>query len=298
MKIMSHRKLKVAIIGTGNIGTDLLIKIQKSNFLECSLFTGKNPESNGIKRAQKMGVKTSYSSIQAIIDNPECCEIVVDATSADAHFKHAPILKKLNKFTIDMTPSRVGKMCIPIINLDMCLNEMNVNMITCGGQATVPLISGIMQVHPETKYIEVVSSISSKSAGIGTRNNIDEYTQTTSDAIIKFTDVPKAKAIVILNPAEPPILMHNTIYAKIDKPNIKKLQQKISEIVKVMQKYIPGYNLILNSIYENNRLTTMMEVIGLGDFLPAYAGNLDIINCAAIVVAEGYAKRKLQTNNV
>lgn len=287
------KKIKVGIIGTGNIGTDLLVKIQRSKVLECGIFAGQNRESLGIKRAKSMGIKTSFDSINAIVNDPDSCEIVFDATSAEAHKIHSPILKKLGKFVIDMTPSRIGKMCIPILNLDESLSEQEVSMVTCGGQATTPLVNAIVSVHPEVKYIEIVASIASKSAGLGTRNNIDEYTQTTGEGIKQFTKVPKAKAIIILNPAEPPILMHNTIYAQIDKPKIKHLKKELSSVVRTIRKYVPGYKLTLGPVKESNRLTLMNEVVGRGDFLPTFAGNLDIINCAAIEVAEAYARKKL-----
>lgn len=292
------KKIKVGIIGTGNIGSDLLIKVLRSELLECGIFTGQNPDSEGIKRAKALGVKTSFKSIKAISDNPNCCDIVFDATSAQGHLYNAPILKKLKKFVIDMTPSRIGKMCIPIINLEKSLKEVNINMVSCGGQATTPIAQAIMKVHPETKYIEIVSSISSKSAGIGTRDNIDEYTQTTSEGIKYFSKVPHAKAIVILNPADPPILMHNTIYAKIEKPNIDLLTSEIKKVVEKIQEYVPGYKLVLDPVFADGRLTTMIEVVGLGDYLPVYAGNLDIINCAAIAVAEKYARRKLKLKKI
>lgn len=291
------KKVNVGIIGTGNIGTDLLIKIQRSHFLKCVIFAGKNPNSEGIKRAKLMGVPTSTLSIKAIQQHPDCCDIVFDATSAEAHEVHAPILKNLNKFTIDMTPSRIGKMCIPTINLEECLREQEINMVSCGGQATTPLILAILKVHPETPYVEIVSSISSKSAGIGTRDNIDEYTQTTGEGIRQLTPVPKSKAIIILNPAEPPILMHNTIYAKIEHPNIDALTKEIHSVVEKIQTFVPGYKLKRGPVFETNRVTTMIEVVGRGDYLPVYAGNLDIINCAAVAVAEEYAKRKLQRVN-
>ena len=287
------KKVKVGIIGTGNIGTDLLIKVQRSSILECGIFTGKNPDSSGVKKAKTLGVKISFDSIKAIQDNPHCCEIVFDATSAKVHLYNAPILKQLGKFTIDLTPSQIGKMCIPVINLTECLNYDNVNLITCGGQAVTPIAYAIMKVHPETEYIEVVASIASKSAGSGTRANIDEYTQATKDAIVNFTGVPKAKAIIVLNPAEPPILMHNTIYAKIPKPRIEEIAAQVMAMVKKIQRYVPGYKVVLGPVIENNRVTTMVEVIGLGDFLPKYSGNLDIITCAAVNVAEEFAKNKI-----
>ena len=291
-------KIKVAIIGTGNIGTDLLMKIMKSEFLECCLFTGRNPESEGIKRAEAMGIKVSCDSIKAIQEEPDCCDIVFDATSAKVHLYNAPILKKLGKYAIDLTPSQIGKMCVPVINLRECLSEDNVNLITCGGQATIPIAYAIRKVHPETEYIEIVASIASKSAGPGTRANIDEFTQTTREALTFFTGVPKAKAIINLNPAEPPVIMHNTIYAKIDNPRIDEILTEVHLIVKKIQQYVPGYRISLEPVVENGRVTTMIEVIGLGDFLPKYAGNLDIITSAAVNIAEEYAKKKILREEV
>lgn len=289
------KKVKVGIIGTGNIGTDLLMKIQRSEILECGMFAGRNPRSRGIQRAKGIGVPTSFDSIKAIQDNRDC-DIVFDATSAKAHLFHAPILKKLKKFTIDLTPSRVGKMCIPVLNLEECLKENNVNLITCGGQAAVPIACAIMKVHPETEYIEIVGSISSKSAGPGTRINIDEFTQTTKDAIITFSKVRNAKAIIILNPAEPPITMNNTIYAELDNPKIDEINMEVLAIEEKMKKYVPGYEVALKPIAESRRVTTMVKVVGLGDYLPKYSGNLDIITCAAVNVAEEYAKNKILNN--
>ncbi len=291
------KKIKVGIIGTGNIGTDLLVKIQRSEFLECGIFAGRNPDSEGIRKAESMGIKTSCESIDAIVKEPDSCEIVFDATSASVHKKNAPILKKLKKYTIDLTPSGIGKMCVPVINMEDCLRSQNINLITCGGQAAIPIISVIMKVHPNTEYIELVSSIASKSAGSGTRLNIDEFTQTTRDAIESFTGVKKAKAIIVLNPAEPPVLMHNTIYAMIKKPNLFKLKEKITEMAQAIRKYVPGYKITLGPVIENDRVTTMLEVIGRGDYLPKYSGNLDIITCAAVNMAEEYAKQRLSPKN-
>lgn len=285
------KKVKVGIIGTGNIGTDILCKLQKSEILECSIFTGRNPESKGLKKADKLGIKTSIRSIQEIIDYPDCCEIVFDATSAKVHEYNAPILKKLNKFVIDLTPARVGRMCVPVLNMKECLKEANVNLITCGGQATIPIAWAISQVHPETEYIEIVASVASKSAGPGTRNNIDEFTETTREALTLFTGVKNTKAIIILNPAEPPIIMRNTIYAIIDNPNMEEIKKRVHLIVEQIKEYVPGYRLVVEPIYEDGRLVITIEVLGVGDYLPKYAGNLDIITNAAIEVAEKYAEQ-------
>ncbi|MBI3342295.1 acetaldehyde dehydrogenase (acetylating) [Candidatus Curtissbacteria bacterium] len=291
--MLKGKKAKVGIIGTGNIGTDLLFKIQRSELLECSIFAGKNLNSEGIKRAKNLGINTSFESINAIIAHPELCDIVFDATSAEAHRVHAPILNKLGKFTIDMTPSRIGKMCVPYLNLEDCLSEANVNMVTCGGQATAPIIRTIEDVEGNLNYVEIVASISSKSAGVGTRNNIDEYTKTTSEAIKQFAGVKNAKAIIVLNPAEPPILMHNTIFVPLKKAKLSKLWTQLIELEKKIKKYVPGYKITNRPVIENNRLIIMNQVIGRGDFLPSYAGNLDIINCAAIEVAEAYTRKYL-----
>lgn len=288
------KKKNVAILGSGNIGSDLLSKVMRSKYLNCSLFIGQNELSPGILRAKSLGIPVSANSIDAIIEISKEIDIVFDATSATAHRFHAPILKKLNLFTIDLTPARVGIMCVPVLNLETALSVKNVNMISCGGQATAPLVQAIMKVHPDTEYVELVSSIASKSAGIGTRDNIDEYTETTAESLLVLGQAPVAKAIVILNPAEPPIMMHNTLYAVIKKPKLKQITDEITTVVKQMQAYIPGFHLTLEPIISNNRLTIMTEVTGQGDYLPVYAGNLDIINSAAIAVAEGYA-RKVKT---
>ncbi len=286
-------KVKVGILGTGNIGTDLLIKVQRSELLECGMFAGRSPDSEGIKRGRALGVRTSSDSIRAIEAEPSCCEIVFDATSAKIHLLHAPILKKLGKFTIDLTPAQVGKMCVPVINLQECLQGDNVNLITCGGQATIPIAYAIRQVQPDIEYIEIVASISSKSAGPGTRANIDEFTQTTREALTHFTGVSHAKAIIILNPAEPPVIMRNTIYARTPgQVKETELRSAIHDMVKNIQSYVPGYRLVQEPVAENGRFTTMIEVVGLGDYLPTYSGNLDIITCAALNIAERYAQKK------
>jgi acetaldehyde dehydrogenase len=285
-------KIKVGIIGTGNIGTDLLLKLQRSEVLECGMFTGRNPDSRGIKFAKKLGVPYSFESVHAIEREPGCCEIVFDATSAKSHQYNAPILKRLGKYTLDLTPAHVGKMCVPVINLEECLEEENINLITCGGQASLPIAYTISRVHPDARYIELVATISSNSAGAGTRNNIDEFTQTTKDALALFTGINNTKAIIILNPAEPPITMRNTVYALIDNPDMETLRMKIFEIEKEIQKYVPGYHIVLGPVYENGRVTTIIEVIGTGDFLPKYSGNLDIITCASIEIAEAYTCKK------
>lgn len=285
-------KVKAGIIGTGNIGSDLLAKILKSECLECGIFAGHNPDSEGIRRAEKMGIPTTIESIHYIEKHPECCDIVFDATSAKVHKYNAPILKELGKYVIDLTPAHVGQFCVPVINLKEALDCDNVNMITCGGQATVPIAYALNQV-ADVKYLEIVATIASKSAGIGTRNNIDEFTQTTKQAIIDLAGVKNAKAIMVLNPAEPPITMHNTVYALIDNPDMERIERAVNGIIDKVKKYVPGYSIVVGPVYENGRVTTSIDVVGSGDYLPPYSGNLDIITCAAVEIASQYAKERL-----
>jgi acetaldehyde dehydrogenase (acetylating) len=283
-------KLKVAIIGSGNIGTDLLIKTLRSPHLECGAFIGRNLSSPGMVRAHSLGVTVSAEGIDYIKSNPNCCELVFDATSANGHLNHAPILKKMNKLVIDLTPAKVGLMSVPGVNLNDSLAQSNVNMVTCGGQASIPIAYAIGQTHADLDYIEVVSSISSRSAGPATRQNLDEYIKTTEDGLKEFSGATRTKAILNLNPAEPCVDMQTTIYARVKNPNIEKLSVKINALVEKIREYVPGYEVILGPIIENDRIVVMIRVRGLGDYLPAYAGNLDIINCAAIAMAEEYAR--------
>lgn len=285
-------RIKAGIIGTGNIGSDLLEKILKSDILECGIFAGCNPHSEGILLAKKKGVMTSAESIDYIVRHPDCCEIVFDATSANVHLMHAPILKQMNKFASDLTPAHAGKFCVPAVNLDEAVRQDNVNMITCGGQATVPLAYAMTGV-ADVEYLEIVATIASRSAGKGTRDNIDEFTQTTKDALMELGRVRKAKAIIVLNPAEPPITMRNTVYAIVRNPQINKIRSAVFEMEKRIRQYVPGYHIILGPMLENGRITITAEVTGSGDFLPEYAGNLDIITCAAVRIAEKYAAEVL-----
>jgi acetaldehyde dehydrogenase len=284
-------KLKVAIIGSGNIGTDLLVKTMRSPFLDCSMFIGRHFNSPGMNKASSMGVKISDLSIEALQREPDCCQLVFDATSALDHKKHWPILKKLNIKVIDMTPSAIGEMCIPALNIEHCLHYDNVNMVTCGGQASIPLAHVLGDTHPEVKYIEVVSSIASRSAGPATRINLDEYVETTEKGLKDFSGCRKTKAILILNPAQPPIDMQTTIFAKVDKPDIDILIKEVDIMVKKIQVYVPGYRLLIPPLIESGRIVIMVKIQGLGDYLPKYAGNMDIINCAAIAMAESYARQ-------
>lgn len=284
-------KLRIAILGSGNIGTDLLIKIQRSEYLECVLFIGRNLSSPGMAKAIALGVKVSDQSIDAIAKDPDNVDLVFDCTSARDAKHHWDILEKLGKIVIDMTPAKIGGFCIPAVNLEEAIQGRNVNMVTCGGQASIPIAYAIGQTQRDVEYIEVVSSIASRSAGPATRLNLDEYVDTTEDAIQMFSGAPKSKAILNLNPAQPCIDMQTTIFAKVKNADLVALNNRVEEIIAKVNKYVPGYKLLVPPIYENGRIVVMVKVQGLGDYLPKYAGNLDIINCAGIAVAEEYAKR-------
>ncbi|MEK4511404.1 acetaldehyde dehydrogenase (acetylating) [Paenibacillus sp. FSL K6-2524] len=287
-----NNKLNVAILGSGNIGTDLLVKVGRSNYLDCTYFVGRNHDSHGIQIAQSLGVRTSVDSIDALIKDSDSFDLVFDATSANGHNIHAPIFKRMGKISIDLTPSNIGEMCVPAVNLEPCLNFTEISLVTCGGQAAIPLAYAIGQTQTKIQYIEVVSSISSMSAGLATRNNLDEYIETTEKAIGKFSGCNDVKAIINLNPANPCIDMQTTIMAIVEQPDLMKLQEFIDQIVMDIQKYVPGYQLIISPTIENGRMIVMIKVKGYGDYLPPYAGNLDIINCAAISVAEEFAKNR------
>lgn len=284
------QKLRACVLGTGNIGTDLMMKITRSKYIECTLFAGRNLKSKGMSKALGFNVPLSDKGIDAIIENPDCFDIVFDATTAASHFEHAPIFEKLKKIAIDMTPAKIGELIVPAVNMDDIVNKTNINMITCGGQSSIPIAYAISKVVKNIEYIEIVSTISSKSAGPGTRANIDEYIETTEKALAKFTKCDNIKAIINLNPAVPSIDMQTTIYVKTDKPNIKLVRQAVSDMIEKIKTYVPGYDIVLVPEYDNGIIILTIKVQGMGDYLPKYAGNLDIINCAAIAVAEKIAK--------
>ncbi|WP_109205447.1 acetaldehyde dehydrogenase (acetylating) [Moorella sp. Hama-1] len=280
-------KVKVAVIGPGNIGSDLMYKILRSQNLEMALMTG-IIESEGIKRARKMGIKTSIQGVEAVLAE-EDIKIVFDATGAKPHLHNAPLLKAAGKIAIDLTPAAVGPYVVPCVNLEKVKAEPNLNMVTCGGQATVPIVYAINRV-AGARYAEIVACIASKSAGPGTRQNIDEFTQTTAKALEVVGGAKKGKAIIILNPAEPPIMMHNTVYVEVEKPDLKAIQASVAAMVKEIQSYVPGYQLVVPPIIDGNKVTVAVQVEGAGDFLPKYSGNLDIITAAAVAVAEKLAQ--------
>lgn len=281
-------KVKVAVIGPGNIGTDLMFKIFRSQYLEMGMMVG-IVESEGIKRAKSFGIPTSIEGINSVL-NDESIKIVFDATSAKAHQQHAPLLKEAGKIAIDLTPAAIGPYVVPVVNLEELYDVPNLNMVTCGGQATVPIVYAINRV-AGAKYAEIIATIASKSAGPGTRQNIDEFTETTAKALCSVGGAKKGKAIIILNPAEPPIIMSDTIYVEVENPDEEEIKSAVSNIVKEVQKYVPGYRLRVPPIVEGNKVTVIVEVEGAGDFLPKYAGNLDIITSAAVAAAEKIAMK-------
>ncbi len=283
-------RLRVGIIGTGNIGTDLLLKVQRSPWLECALFVGRKLDSAGMRMANSLGVDVSDRSIDAIAEAPERFDLIFDATSALDARRHWEILSDLGIPVIDLTPAKLGKLCIPALNLDECVHEPNLCMVTCGGQASVPLAWCVVQTQPHVEYVEIVSTSASRSVGPATRINIDEYLATTEAAVGQFCGVPRAKTILIVNPSEPPITMQNTIFAKADDVDLMSLTLLVEEMVRRVQRYVPGYRLVVPPLWEGGRIAMTVQISGAGDYLPAYAGNLDIITCAAVAAAEERAR--------
>lgn len=280
-------KIKVGIIGTGNIGTDLLIKCIKSNIVEPVIFVGRRKESDGINIAKKLGIDTSIDGIDFFKNNKNYCDVVFDCTDAFSAKIHNEVFKEQGIKVIDLTPAKLGELCIPLINDDLIVKNNNINMITCGGQSSIPILHLISKYCEQLEYIEVVSQISSKSAGLATRINIDEYIHTTEDAIKKFTGVKSCKVILNLNPAEPCVDMQTTMFLKQKDVNLGDLLTQLNNKIKEINTYVPNYELTsLPSINDNNILILSIKVKGTGDYLPPYAGNLDIINCAALKIVE------------
>ncbi|OCS86764.1 acetaldehyde dehydrogenase (acetylating) [Caryophanon tenue] len=287
-------KLKVGIIGSGNIGTDLMYKIERSDVLEMSVMVGIDPNSDGLQRAAKRGYETIATGIDGLVERLDLVDIVFDATSAYAHQQNSDALTAAGKKVIDLTPAAIGPFVVPPVNLQEHLDKANVNMVTCGGQATIPMIHAISRVVP-VAYAEIVATISSKSAGPGTRANIDEFTSTTSRAIEVVGGAKKGKAIILLNPAEPPIIMRDTIHVLVEEAGHEDaIRASIEEMVTAVQAYVPGYSLKANTVFEGTKISVFVEVEGAADYLPAYAGNLDIMTAAAVQVANEIARHALQ----
>jgi acetaldehyde dehydrogenase len=303
MGTSSHGKVKVAILGSGNIGSDLMFKVlREPGHMELALLTGIEPQSKGLARARSLGINASHEGIQPILDDPEI-RIVFDATSAYAHMRHAKILREAGRIAIDLTPAARGPYVIPPVNLGAHMDEPNVNLITCGGQATIPLVHAVSRVTP-VPYAEMVSTIASLSAGPGTRQNIDEFTYTTARGLEIIGGTKRGKAIIILNPADPPILMRNTIFVLLDKEEVdrKAIVESVEVMVEAVQAYVSGYRLRNEPVFEvrdtpdgkRTLIAMLLEVTGAGDFLPSYAGNLDIMTASARQVGELFAQKLLQ----
>ncbi|MGG6439485.1 acetaldehyde dehydrogenase (acetylating) [Saccharococcus caldoxylosilyticus] len=285
-------KLKAGIIGSGNIGTDLMYKIERSKYLEMSVMIGIDPHSDGLKRAKERGITVIDNGIEGFLKNSDLADILFDATTAKAHYKHHEVLAKLNKKIVDLTPAAVGPFVVPPVNLKEELDAPDVNMVTCGGQATIPIVHAIHRVVP-VEYAEIVATVASKSAGPGTRANIDEFTRTTAKAIEKVGGAKKGKAIIILNPAEPPIIMRNTIHALVEETGKEEeIVRSVESMIKEVQTYVPGYRLRSEPMFDGKRISVFLEVEGAGDYFPPYSGNLDIMTASAVKVGEELAKMK------
>ncbi|PKM24002.1 MAG: acetaldehyde dehydrogenase (acetylating) [Gammaproteobacteria bacterium HGW-Gammaproteobacteria-13] len=310
-----NQKLKVAIIGPGNIGTDLMIKVlRNAKYLEMGAMVGIDAASDGLARAQRMGVATTHAGVEGLIKLPEFADIdfVFDATSASAHVQNEALLRQAKPGIrlIDLTPAAIGPYCVPVVNLEEHLGKLNVNMVTCGGQATIPMVAAVSRV-AKVHYAEIVASISSKSAGPGTRANIDEFTETTSKAIEVIGGAAKGKAIIIMNPAEPPLIMRDTVYVLSAAADEAAVAASVEEMVQAVQAYVPGYRLkqqvqfdvIPESAplnipglgrFSGLKTSVFLEVEGAAHYLPAYAGNLDIMTSAALATAERMAQSMLK----
>ncbi|MEG0201666.1 MAG: acetaldehyde dehydrogenase TesF, partial [Comamonas sp.] len=273
---MTQKKIKCALIGPGNIGTDLLMKLQRSSILEPVWMVGIDPESDGLKRAREMGIKTTADGVDGLLPfvKEDGIQIAFDATSAYVHAENSRKLNELGVLMIDLTPAAIGPYCVPSVNLAEKVAEkaMNVNMVTCGGQATIPMVAAVSRVQA-VSYGEIVATVSSKSVGPGTRKNIDEFTRTTSGAVEKIGGAQKGKAIIVINPAEPPLIMRDTIHClTVDTPKPAEIEASVHAMIREVQKYVPGYKLVNGPVIDGNRVSIYMEVEGLGDYLPKYAG--------------------------
>ncbi|WP_027848853.1 acetaldehyde dehydrogenase (acetylating) [Marinospirillum minutulum] len=288
------KKLKALIIGPGNIGTDLLMKMQRSEWIEPVWMVGIDPTSEGLKRAEAMGIKTCATGVDGVLEHivKDDIRIAFDATSAYVHAENSRKLNELGVIMIDLTPAAIGPFCVPPVNLvEQTKNlAMNVNMVTCGGQATIPMVAAISRVQP-VEYGEIVATVSSRSVGPGTRVNIDEFTRTTASGVEQVGGAKKGKAIIVINPAEPPLMMRDTVHCLTETtPDQAAITESIHAMVKEVQRYVPGYQLVNGPVFDGKRVSCFMQVEGLGDFLPKYAGNLDIMTAAALRTAEMFAE--------
>ncbi|WP_072682107.1 acetaldehyde dehydrogenase (acetylating) [Arcobacter sp. LA11] len=288
-------KINCALIGSGNIGTDLMYKLQRSEILNPLWMVGIDPESDGLLKAKEAGMKITSDGVDGLLEYIEDDGVMIafDATSAYVHGENNRKLKEKGVMVIDLTPAAIGPFCVPSVNMKELLskNEQNVNMVTCGGQATIPMVAAVSAVQA-VEYGEIVATVASKSAGPGTRANIDEFTETTKLGIEKVGGAKLGKAIIILNPAEPPLMMRDTVHClTVDDPDEEAITKSVNEMISEVQKFVPGYKLKNGPVFDGKKVSIFLEVEGLGDYLPKYAGNLDIITAAATNIAEQMAEQ-------
>lgn len=290
--------VRAAIVGSGNIGTDLMYKLLRSEHVEPVWMVGIERDSEGLSRAREQGLKTTHEGIEGLIPHVEedGVRLAFDATSAYAHQQNVRQLNEARVVVVDLTPAALGPFCVPVVNIEAHVNkrEMDVNMVSCGGQATIPIVAAVSAVQP-VEYAEIVATVASKSAGPGTRKNIDEFTRTTARGLEAVGGAKRGKAIIILNPAEPPLIMRDTIHClTVDEPRAEEVRASVERMVDRVQEYVPGYRLKHDIVIDGNRVSVFAEIKGLGDFLPEYAGNLDIMTSAAAqtgdIVAQGIEK--------
>ncbi|MFX1767273.1 acetaldehyde dehydrogenase (acetylating) [Paraburkholderia sp. A1RI-2L] len=291
------QKIRCALIGPGNIGTDLLAKLMRSPVLEPVWMVGIDPDSDGLKRARELGLKTTADGVDGLLPHVQAdgVQIAFDATSAYVHAENSRKLNALGVLMIDLTPAAIGPYCVPPVNLKDHIGsgEMNVNMVTCGGQATIPMVRAVSRVQP-VAYGEIVATVSSRSVGPGTRKNIDEFTRTTAAAVAQVGGAKEGKAIIVINPAEPPLIMRDTVHCLTEgTPDEARIVESVHAMIADVQRYVPGYRLVNGPVFDGKRVSVYLEVEGLGDYLPKYAGNLDIMTAAAARTAEMFAEELL-----
>lgn len=296
------KKLRAVIIGPGNIGTDLLIKMLRSEWVEPVWMVGIDPESDGLKRAAEMGIKVCSEGVDGVLPFIKADDITIafDATSAYVHAENSRKLNELGVTMIDLTPAAIGPYCIPPVNLAALSqgNIQNVNMVTCGGQATIPMVAAVSRVQ-SVSYGEIIATVSSRSIGPGTRANIDEFTRTTASAVEKVGGAKQGKAIIVINPAEPPLIMRDTIHCLVEgEADQAAITASVHDMVSEVQRYVPGYRLVNGPVFDGQRVSMYMEVEGLGDYLPKYAGNLDIMTAAALRTAEMIAQKLAEASAI